>query len=166
MGWTGDAIAGTPWFQRRKYLGMRMQQNNLQKEAGHLPTLMSVNHQSQHIQAFASKCNMFETQQQSHLIVPNNYMTSHLSFFYLKNFFTQNNLSHLWLYNDHHIPFSQDFHPTTQAHPPTPQTISSGDHKFFNVCESASVLQRNSVCPFFRFHMSVKAFGVGVSLYG
>ena len=70
------------------------------------------------------------------------------------------------LYNDHNNLISQDFHPTAQAHPPTPQTVSSGDHKFFNVCESASVLQRSPVCSFFRFHMSVKALDVGVSLYG
>ena len=29
------------------------------------------------------------------------------------------NLSHLKLYNDHNTPISQDFHPVTQAHPPT-----------------------------------------------
>ena len=83
-----------------------------------------------------------------------------LSFFFSSFFITQMNLSHLWLYNDHHNPISQDFHPTAQAHPPTPQTVSSGDPKFFNVCESASVLQRSSVCPFFRFHMSVEALDV------
>ena len=49
--------------------------------------------------------------------------------------------------------------------PPPPQTVSFGDHKFFNACASASVLQ-SSVCSFFRFHTSVKAFDVGVSLYG
>ena len=69
------------------------------------------------------------------------------------------------IFNDHNNPISQDFHPTAQAYPPTLQTVSSRDHKFFNVCESASVLQ-SSVCPFFRFHMSVKALDVGVSLYG
>ena len=83
------------------------------------------------------------------------------------NFFiAQMNLSHLLLYNDHNNLISQDFHPTAQAHPSTPQTVSSRDHKFFNVCESASVLQRSSVCAFFKFHMSVKEFDVGVSLYG
>ena len=50
------------------------------------------------------------------------------------------NLSYPYLYNDHNNLISQDFHPTAQAHPPTPQTASSGDHKFFKVCESVSVL--------------------------
>ena len=54
----------------------------------------------------------------------------------------------------------------TQLHPTTPQTVSFGKHKFFKVCESESVLQRSSVCPFFRLLMSVKAFDIGVSLYG
>uniref|UniRef100_A0A8D0P6W2 Tetratricopeptide repeat protein 28 n=1 Tax=Sus scrofa TaxID=9823 RepID=A0A8D0P6W2_PIG len=45
-----------------------------------------------------------------------------------------------------------DFENAVQSHPPTPRT-------------SASILQRSSLCPFFRFHMSVKAFDVGVSLY-
>ena len=64
------------------------------------------------------------------------------------------------------FPISQDFHPTAQAHPSTPQNVSFGNHKFFKVCESVSVLRRSSVCPFFRFHVSVKALDVGVSLYG
>ena len=87
-------------------------------------------------------------------------------FLFLFIFITQMNLSHLLLYNDHNNPISQNFHPITQAHPPTPQTVSPRDHKFFSVYESASVLQRSPVCPFFRFHMSVKALDVGVSLYG
>ena len=58
-------------------------------------------------------------------------------------FITQMNLSHLQLYNYHNNPISQAFHPTTQAHPPTFQTVSSGDQKFFNVCELASALQRS-----------------------
>ena len=58
------------------------------------------------------------------------------------------------------------FHPTPPAHPPSPQTVAFENHKFFKVCESVSVLQRSSFCPFFRFHMSVKAFDVGVSLCG
>ena len=40
------------------------------------------------------------------------------TFIYLFIFITQMNLSPLQLYNDHHNPISQDFHPTTQAHPP------------------------------------------------
>uniref|UniRef100_A0A8D0ZMY2 GBD/FH3 domain-containing protein n=1 Tax=Sus scrofa TaxID=9823 RepID=A0A8D0ZMY2_PIG len=47
---------------------------------------------------------------------------------------------------------------------PTLQTLFFGNNKFFKVCESVSVRQRSSVCPFFRFHMSMKAFDVGVSL--
>ena len=42
--------------------------------------------------------------------------------------------------------------PNPQCTPPNPQTVSFGNHKFFKVCESVSVLQRSSVCPFFRFH--------------
>ena len=34
-----------------------------------------------------------------------------------------------------------------------PQAVSFGNHKFFKVCESVSVLQRSLSCPFFRFHM-------------
>ena len=58
------------------------------------------------------------------------------------------------------------FSSQTPSPSPTPQPVSFGNHKFFKVCESVSILQRSSVCPFFRFHMSVKAFDVGVSLYG
>ena len=153
MGWTGDAIAGTPWFQRRKYLGMRMQQNNLQKEAGHLPTLMSVNHQSQHIQAFASKCNMFETQQQSHLIVPNNYMTSHLSFFLFKKFFLLKRIYHICgcimiiTFHFHRISIPQPKH----IHPPPKlsplETISfSMSVSQYLFCKVQSVLFSDSTC--------------------
>ena len=43
----------------------------------------------------------------------------------------------------------------TPEHPLTPQTVSSRDHKFFNVYESASVLQISSVCPFIQIpHVS------------
>ena len=51
---------------------------------------------------------------------------------------------------------------------PQPKHISNcllWKHKFCKVCESVSVLPRSSFCPFFRFHTSVKAFDVGVSLY-
>ena len=51
-------------------------------------------------------------------------------------------------------------------HTPIPQTVSSRDHKFLNASESASILQRNSVSPLFRIHMSVKEFDVAFSLYG
>ena len=38
---------------------------------------------------------------------------------------------------------------------PPPQLVSFGNHKFFNVCESASVLQRSSLCHFFQIpHVS------------
>ena len=78
-----------------------------------------------------------------------------LFYFFFHFFIIQMNLSHLQLYNDHNNLISQDFHPTAQAHPPNPQTVSSGDHRFFNVCELASVLQRSSVCPFFQMpHVS------------
>ena len=55
--------------------------------------------------------------------------------------------------------------PQPQHIPPHPElfpleTIS------FSKSVSQSVLQRSSLCPFFRFHMSVKACDVGVSLYG
>ena len=43
--------------------------------------------------------------------------------------------------------------PNSQRIPPPPQSISFGNHKFFKVCESVSVLQRSSLCCFFRFHM-------------
>ena len=35
----------------------------------------------------------------------------------------------------------------------TPPPVSFGNHKFFKVCESVSILQRSSLHPFFRFHM-------------
>ena len=54
--------------------------------------------------------------------------------------------------------------PYPQHLPSPPQPVSFGNHKFLNVCESVSVLQRSSSCPFFRFHMEVLAFDVGVSL--
>ena len=55
----------------------------------------------------------------------------------------------------------------TPKHLPPPTKLSPPETTiFFNVCESASLLQRSSVYPFFRFHRSVKAFVVGVSLYG
>ena len=53
--------------------------------------------------------------------------------------------------------------PNPQPIPSTPQPISFGDHTFFKVCESVSVLKRISSCPFFRFYMSVE-FDVDVSL--
>ena len=37
---------------------------------------------------------------------------------------TQMNLSPLQLYNDRNNMISQDFHPTAQAHPPTPITVN------------------------------------------
>uniref|UniRef100_A0A8D0TYK6 Short transient receptor potential channel 1 n=1 Tax=Sus scrofa TaxID=9823 RepID=A0A8D0TYK6_PIG len=45
--------------------------------------------------------------------------------------------------------------PNPQCIPPPPQPISFGNHKFFNSCESVSVLQRSSLCPFFRFQMFI-----------
>ena len=60
---------------------------------------------------------------------------------------------HWWLYNDHHNPVLQDFHPKTPSASLHPQTVSFGNHKFFKVYESVSVLQRSSLCPFFRFHI-------------
>ena len=54
-----------------------------------------------------------------------------LFYIYIYIFITQMNLSHLWLYNDHNNLISQDFHSTAQAPPPTLQTVSSRDHKFF-----------------------------------
>ena len=36
---------------------------------------------------------------------------------------------------------------------PHPQPVSFGNHKFFEVCESVSILQKSSLCPFFRFQM-------------
>ena len=38
------------------------------------------------------------------------------------------------------------------------QPLSFGNHKFFKVCESASVLEGSSLCPFFRFRRYVTAF--------
>ena len=43
--------------------------------------------------------------------------------------------------------------PNPQHIPPPPQPVSFGNCKFFKICESVSVLQRSSVCPFFRYHM-------------
>ena len=54
----------------------------------------------------------------------------------------------------------------TPSASPYPPTCLIWKPKFFKVCEAVSVLQRSSLCPFFRFNMSVKAFDVGVSLYG
>ena len=51
--------------------------------------------------------------------------------------------------------------PSPSSHP---QPVSFGNQKFFKVCESVSVLQRSTLCPFFRFHMSGIAHDVGVSL--
>ena len=34
-----------------------------------------------------------------------------------------------------------------------PQPVLFRNHKFFEVCESISVMQRSSLCPFFRLHM-------------
>ena len=92
-----------------------------------------------------------------HLIMEKNlfsFFFSVLQSFFLIFLITQMNLSHLYLYNDHDNLISQDFHPIAQAHPPTPQTVSSGDHKFFNVCESASVLQRSCLSFFQIPHVS------------
>ena len=50
------------------------------------------------------------------------------------------------------------------VHPSTPHPGSVGNCKFFRVCESVSVLQRSSLCHFFRFHRLVRASDVGVSL--
>ena len=36
---------------------------------------------------------------------------------------------------------------------PQHQFASFGSHKFFEVCESVSILQRSSLYPLFRFHM-------------
>ena len=45
--------------------------------------------------------------------------------------------------------------PNPQCILPPPQIILFGNHKFFKVCESVSVLQRNSLCPFFQIpHVS------------
>ena len=68
---------------------------------------------------------------------------SHISFFSFF-FITQMNLSHPWSYDDHNNSISQDFHPITQAHPSTPQTVSSREHKFFNVCESKKNQLKNN----------------------
>ena len=43
--------------------------------------------------------------------------------------------------------------PSASPHPAT----SVGKHKFFKVCESVSVPQRSSLCPFFRLHKQVIA---------
>ena len=51
--------------------------------------------------------------------------------------------------------------PNPSSHP---QPVSFGNHMFFKVWESVSLLQRSSLCLFFRFHMSVIAFDVGVSM--
>ena len=40
--------------------------------------------------------------------------------------------------------------PQPQRIPPIPRTLSFGNHKFFKVCLSVSVLQRSSFCPFFQ----------------
>ena len=68
-------------------------------------------------------------------------------------FIIQMNLTHLWLYNGHNNPISQDFHPTTQAHPPTPElsppetigfSISVSQHLF---CKEVHwVLFSDSTC--------------------
>ena len=50
--------------------------------------------------------------------------------------------------------------PHPQRIPPPSQTVSFGNLKFFKVCKSVPVLQRRSLCAFFRFHMSVIAFNV------
>ena len=52
--------------------------------------------------------------------------------------------------------------PNPQPIPPL-QLVSFGNHKFFKVCESVSVLQ-SSLCPFFRFHIYVIAYDFCVSL--
>ena len=67
------------------------------------------------------------------------------------------NLLHLQFYNDHHNPILQEFHPTLPVYLSTPQPVSK-------VCASVFILQRSSLCAFFRFHMSVIAFDVSVSL--
>ena len=54
--------------------------------------------------------------------------------------------------------------PNPQCIPPPLQPVSFGNHTFFKARESVSVLQTSSLCPFFRFHMSVRAHDVGVSL--
>ena len=43
----------------------------------------------------------------------------------------------------------KDVHLKPSVHPPTPQPVSFGNHKFFKVCESLSILQRSSLCPLF-----------------
>ena len=52
----------------------------------------------------------------------------------------------------------------TQCIPPTLQPVSFGNQKFFKICELVSVLQRSSLCPFFRFHMKVVAYDISVLL--
>ena len=52
------------------------------------------------------------------------------------------------MYNDHHKSVLQHFHPNPPAHPHTHQPVSFGKCKFFEVCESVSLLQRRSFCPF------------------
>ena len=76
-----------------------------------------------------------------------------INLFYLIFCITQWILLHLWLYNDHHNQILQHFHPKSSVHPPTYQPVSFGNHTFFKVCESVSVLKRSSMCSFFRFHM-------------
>ena len=45
------------------------------------------------------------------------------------------------------------FPPQTPSPSLPPQPVSFGNHKLLKVCESVSVLQRSSFCPFFRFHI-------------
>ena len=79
-------------------------------------------------------------------------------FYYLMNFILFIDV------NNYHNQILQHVHLKSSVHLPTLQSVSFGNCKFFKVCESKSALQRSSLCPFFRFHMQVIAFDVGVSL--
>ena len=59
------------------------------------------------------------------------------------------------VHNDHHNPILQHFHPKPPA-PPTLQPVSFGNHKFFKVFESVSVLQ-SSLYPFLKIHIKVRS---------
>ena len=56
--------------------------------------------------------------------------------------------------------------PQSQHIPAPPKLSPLETVSFSESVESVSDLQRSSLCPFFRLHMSVKALDVVVSLYG
>ena len=72
------------------------------------------------------------------------------------------NLSH----NDHNNLISQDFHPTAQAYTPTPKLSPPETISFSMSLSQYLFCKEVQSVLFFRYHMSVKAFDVGISLYG